>query len=523
MATASELSINTGVNGEEMANAIFGGGVKVVGAKYYGDENSSGIYSGADTTMPDVAPSDAGVILSTGYASSVTNSSGDVNTSSGTSTDTTGVDGDADLNSVAGFSTYDASILEATFIPDGNVLTMQIVFSSEEYLEYVGSGFNDAVGIWVNGVPAELVVGDGSVSIDNINDTSNPDLYIDNASSDDTYNTEMDGFTVTLSLKAPVKPGEENTIKIGIADAGDSAYDSNLFIAADSLQTVVIAEDDEYDVWAGGQKTIDVLENDNQDTGGTLSITHINGQPVSAGDTVVLSNGVELTLTSDGEIQVLGDDQASEVTFTYGVTDGLGNTDVGYTTINTVPCFLAGTVIDTARGPLPIDDIAPGDLVLTRDHGYQPVRWAGRQSHDCTDRTAPVQIEAGTFGLHGTLIVSPQHRVLIEGPKPELLFAAPEVLVSAVHLIGQPGVRRWPQDRTVTYVHLLFDQHEVLRSNGMWSESYLPGPQTMPGFSAEVQAELCAIFPQLDPVTGEGFGPTARLCLKRYEAQALVA
>lgn len=523
MATASELAINTSANADQMAEAIFGNGVTVVSATYSGDDTSSGIYTGAETTMPGVAPSDDGVILSTGHASSVTNASGDVNTSSGTSTNTTGANNDADLNSVAGFTTYDASILEATFVPDGDVLTMQIVFSSEEYLEYVGSGFNDAVGIWVNGVQAELIVGDGSVSINNINDASNSDLYVDNASSDDNYNTEMDGFTVTLSLKAPVTPGAENTIKIGIADAGDSSYDSNLFIAGNSLQTVVIAEDDEYDIWANGQMTIDVLENDNHDTGGTLSITHINGQAVAAGDTVVLSTGVELTLTADGEIQVLGDDQASESIFTYTVTDGLGNSDVGYTTINTVPCFLAGTVIDTARGPLRIDDIAPGDLVLTRDHGYQPVRWAGQKSHECSDRTAPVQIESGTFGLHGKLVVSPQHRILIEGPKTELLFATPEVLVSAIHLIGHAGVRRWPKDRTVTYVHLLFDQHEVLRSNGIWSESYLPGPQTMPGFSSEVQSELCEIFPQLDPLTGEGYGKAARMCLKRFEAKALVA
>ena len=50
---------------------------------------------------------------------------------------------------------------------------MQVVFSSEEYLEYVNSGFNDSVGIWVKGVQAELTVGDGSISIDNINTTSN--------------------------------------------------------------------------------------------------------------------------------------------------------------------------------------------------------------------------------------------------------------------------------------------------------------------------------------------------------------
>ena len=95
---------------------------------------------------------------------------------------------------------------------------MQISFSSEEYLEYVGTGFNDAVGVWVNGVKATLTVGTGDISINNINPGSNGNLYVDNAN--DGFNTEMDGFTVTLTLKAPVNAGQVNTIKIGIADGG---------------------------------------------------------------------------------------------------------------------------------------------------------------------------------------------------------------------------------------------------------------------------------------------------------------
>ncbi|MEP5376668.1 MAG: choice-of-anchor L domain-containing protein, partial [Hyphomicrobiales bacterium] len=222
MVVAQELNIDTSASAMDMASSMFGSGITIVSADYTGANSASGVFSDGDNTAPNLTPSDTGVILSTGNASDVTNSSGDANTSSGTSTNL-GEAGDSDLTQIAGATTYDAAIFEATFVPDGEILTMQVVFSSEEYLEYVNSGFNDAVGIFVNGQQAELTVGDGDITINNINTTSNSNLYIDNPANAETINTEMDGLTVTLTLKAPVNAGEENTIKIAIADGGDAA------------------------------------------------------------------------------------------------------------------------------------------------------------------------------------------------------------------------------------------------------------------------------------------------------------
>ena len=246
MVAATELPIDTTASAMQMAEAMFGSGIQIVDATYVGDPVSSGIYSQGDTVAPEVTPSDTGVIFSTGRVTDFTNSTGEANHVAYTSSDTAGINNDHDLNAIAGSNTYDAAIFNANFIPDGSTLTMQIVFSSEEYLEYVGSGFNDAVGIWVNGQQATLTVGDGDISIDNINPTHNGNLYVDNAK--DQFNTEMDGFTVTLTLKATVIPGQVNHIKIAIADGGDASYDSNLLIAGDSIQTAVVAVDDSFTV-----------------------------------------------------------------------------------------------------------------------------------------------------------------------------------------------------------------------------------------------------------------------------------
>ena len=267
MAIATKLAINTAATAEQMFQSIFGNGVTLVAnsASFSGDIGvSSGIYSGATTTSPGISPTNGGVILSTGNVNSFTNSGGSTNTNvnANTSTDTAnGINGDAQLNAVAGVATYDGAILTASFIPDGNYITMQFVFSSEEYPEYVNGGVNDAFGVWVNGafVPISVMTA-GNASIDTVNAGVNSNLYISNGS--DQYNTEMDGFTRVLSFKAQVNPGQANTIKIGIADGGDAAYDSNLLIMAHSVQAVTLAFDDTINVVNNSTKTYDILAND---------------------------------------------------------------------------------------------------------------------------------------------------------------------------------------------------------------------------------------------------------------------
>src|SRR6056297_3524643 len=369
MPTASELQIDTSVNALDMANEVFGTGISILSASYTGASPASGVYSGGDSTAPGITPSDTGVILSTGNASDITNSSGDANINTQTGTGH-GTIGDTDLDSMSGQTTFDAAIFEAKFIPDGSPLTMQVVFSSEEYLEYVNSGFNDAVGIWVNGQPAELTVGSGNISIDEINDQSKQNLYIDNPASAETFNTEMDGFTVALTLKAPVNPGETNSLKIGIADGGDSSVDSNLLIAGDSIQTALVAGDDAFEVRAGDTEEFDVLANDVSSTGSTLTITQINGQPVTVGDTIILPTGEQITMTPSGMVLADPDTDIGTNTFSYTVADTQGNTDVGFVEFTTTaPCFTKGTLIETPRGAVAIETLRVGDKVMTLDHG----------------------------------------------------------------------------------------------------------------------------------------------------------
>ena len=133
MVDAAELPINTGATAQQMAEAIFGDDIQIGSVSFTGDPLASGIYSDGLATAPGFAPSDTGLILSSGDVRSVTNSTGEANQAEDTSTDLAGgIDGDADFNAAAGQDTFDAAFLEAEFIPRGDTLTMQFVFSSEE-------------------------------------------------------------------------------------------------------------------------------------------------------------------------------------------------------------------------------------------------------------------------------------------------------------------------------------------------------------------------------------------------------
>ena len=97
-----------------------------------------------------------------------------------------------------------------------------------------------------------------------------------------------------------------------------------------------------------------------------------------------------------------------------------------------------------------------------------------------------------------------------------------EVLVAAKDLVNDHSVCI-RQGGMVDYVHLMFDRHQVIFAEGLATESFLPGPQTTKSFDAPLIAEICAIFPELDPATGHGYSPAARRSLRRYEAQVLFA
>ena len=190
-----------------------------------------------------------------------------------------------------------------------------------------------------------------------------------------------------------------------------------------------------------------------------------------------------------------------------------------FSEIEQVVCFAAGTMIRTPEGERPVETLRPGELVETMDSGPQPVRWAGRRIVPATGRFAPVRIRAGAFGSRRDLLVSQQHRMLVSGPRAELMFGAPEALAAAKHLADGESVTI-EEGGVVEYVHILFDRHEIVFAEGAATESLHPGAAALSGIAPEGREEILALFPELAEAPDQACGGAARTILRAYEARA---
>lgn len=168
-------------------------------------------------------------------------------------------------------------------------------------------------------------------------------------------------------------------------------------------------------------------------------------------------------------------------------------------------CFLQGTLIETDRGAVPIEDLCVGDLVQTAGDGLQEIRWIGSQRLTPTmlaqsPKLRPIRIQAGALGdgVPATdLLVSPQHRVLVRSRIAARMFAANEVLVAAKQLLLVDGIDIADDLDEFTYFHFMFDDHQVVISNGAETESLFTGPEGLKSVGPAAQAEIFQIFPEL--------------------------
>ena len=279
-----------------------------------------------------------------------------------------------------------------------------------------------------------------------------------------------------------------------------------------------VAVDDMITATATDPETFDPSANDTDADGDELTIT-------SVGEA---QNG-SVTLNADGTVTYVADETFNGTdSYDYTIDDGNGGTDTGTVTVEVLPCFTPGTLIATPKGERLVEDLEVGDRVITRDNGIQEIRWIGRKELTGFQlarkpHLKPVLIQQGALGKNlpeHDLLVSPNHRVLVANDKTALYFEEREVLAAAKHLTGLDGVDE-VDTLGVTYIHMMFDNHEVVLSNGAWTESFQPGDLSLRGIGDEQRQEIFELFPELEHAEGLKAYGAARRSLKKHEAQLL--
>lgn len=193
--------------------------------------------------------------------------------------------------------------------------------------------------------------------------------------------------------------------------------------------------------------------------------------------------------------------------------------DTSFATPFSVPCFTPGTMIATRQGPVAVEDLRPGEMLLTRDNGFCPVLWVGRSQYRLSPsnggaRLQPVMIKAGAFGYgvpQNDLIVSPDHQMLLTKQLVAGALPSVEILVPARCFLGRAGVVVAPQ-REVAFVHVLMERHEILLADGAWTESYRPDTSVVRALPDLVREDLISALSGRDPVRGPVFEAARQSC-----------
>ena len=319
----AQLSTSASSNPSLLANTLVGAGITVSNATLVCPTGASGTFSNGGSTNIGL---DEGVMLSSGLIADAVGPNDIQNT-----TTNFGAAGDADLTALSGFATNDACKLEFDFEAVANQVSISYVFSSEEYLEFVNTQFNDVFGFLVSGPnPAggsyvnqniAVIPTNVPVTINSINHLVNTSFFVNNPPGGGTT-IEYDGFTVVLTASLEIVPCETYHFKLAIADAADFILDSGVFLGEASFEASLQCQDITLELDGDGTGSVtaeELVASDLDACSFTFSVSQSEFVCSDEGENIV-------TVTADDG---LGTVLTCEATITVVVPEGIISIDYG--------------------------------------------------------------------------------------------------------------------------------------------------------------------------------------------------
>jgi gliding motility-associated-like protein len=374
----AQITVTDVNTAQELAQKLVGNGVSISNVTFTGALRATGIFKSVNSPIT----MDSGIVLTSGLAKTANSTFGVNGLQTNFASTSNGQNGDANLNSLllnGNTNSFDASVLEFDFVPLGDTVSFNYIFSSEEYPTFACTEFNDIFGFFISGPGITgtkniaLIPGTNfPVSINNINDNINGSpvyctrgstfsyLYVNNSGGNKlTHN----GLTKILKAFSSVTPCLTYHLKIAIQDVGDDAYDSGVFIEANSLNSNAVKAD-----IVG---SLDPTTNSYYLAEGCIAGTVVFTKPFASPTPTVIplvitgtaTNGVDATLVPNS-ITI----PANQLTASFPITAFLDNVVEGTETLNIYITSTCGADVYLDSAKIEIRDFAK--LVILPDTGF---------------------------------------------------------------------------------------------------------------------------------------------------------
>ncbi len=309
---------------------------------------------------------------------------------------------------------------------------------------------------------------------------------VDNINPDGGENSENTAFLVNLTFGDANNPLSQNVEDVTFTDANDDGVVRPGGAGGDAIngslttgQVGVEATINFSDGTPSATAEFEIAQNEN------LDLFLIQGPGAENGivDAAIESGAIE-SITIDA------------IRFT--VTGGSLNSNIDGNDFIVPICFTAGMEIETRYGPKAAETLEIGDEVRTLDNGFQSVRFVLTNTVPARGQFAPVVFEPGSIGNSKRLIVSQNHRFLMNALKGRFEGKLPiDGLVKAKSLVNGDDIYISEAIGCVTYVHIMLEKHELLFCDGTISESWQPNRRALRKVDPETHEEILRLFPEL--------------------------
>ncbi|MDK3017468.1 Hint domain-containing protein [Pseudodonghicola flavimaris] len=181
---------------------------------------------------------------------------------------------------------------------------------------------------------------------------------------------------------------------------------------------------------------------------------------------------------------------------------------------NAFCAFTRRTMVETDCGPVAVEDLLPGDRLITADGSAAPLLWKGSTTIQPNRPDAKgryhrlTRVMADSFGMQmpmSDVLLGPSARILKTPGHLRALAGSNPLLTPLTEFIDGMSVIETAPPTPAQVYHLCLAEHAVIRIGGMEFETYHPGANALRMSSPAMREVFLGLFPHIREM--RDFGP----------------